>query len=101
MRTANMKHTSHRKEGTSRIWHSADGAHIDVRGLAPPEPMVEILKLLDRGDIASLIAHLDREPIFLYPELDERGWSYEILPSECGGTACEHEVRLQLVRLHP
>jgi hypothetical protein len=91
----------HRGDGTTRIWQSADGVHIDVRGLNPPEPMIEILKLLDGGGLSSLTAHLDREPIFLYPELEERGWSHEVLPSECGDTACDHEVRLHLVRLYP
>jgi hypothetical protein len=94
-------HAGHHGDGENRIWQSADGVHIDVRGLNPPEPMIEILKLLDSEGISSVIAHLDREPIFLYPELDERGWSYEMLPSECGDASCEHEVRLQLVRLHP
>jgi hypothetical protein len=96
-----LTHAHHDGDGTTRVWQSADGIHIDVRGLHPPEPMIEILKLLDRPDIPSVIAHLDREPIFLYPELDERGWSYEMLPSECGDADCNHEVRLQLVRLHP
>lgn len=96
-----VKHAHHAGDGTARIWHDADGVHLDVCGLNPPAPMVEILKLLDGGGISTLIAHLDREPIFLYPELDERGWSHEILPSQCGDAACEHEVRLQLVRLRP
>lgn len=96
-----MHGSHHHGDGETRVWQGVDGVHIDVRGLNPPEPMIEILKLLDRDDIASVIAHLDREPIFLYPELDERGWSYETLPTECGDASCEHEVRLQLVRLHP
>ena len=93
-------HHSHRPDD-SRQWQSADGTHIDVRGLNPPEPMVEILTLLEQGNVSSVIVHLDREPVFLYPELDERGWAYELLPSECGDQNCEHEIRLKLVRLHP
>lgn len=96
-----MKHEHAHRDGDSRIWQSADGMHIDVRGLDPPEPMVAILTLLESSDISSLIAHLDRDPIFLYPELDERGWDYELLPSDCGNENCGHEVRLKLVRLHP
>jgi hypothetical protein len=96
-----VKHEHARRDGDSRIWQSADGTHIDVRGLDPPEPMVAILTLLESSDISSLIAHLDRDPIFLYPELDERGWGYELLPSDCGNESCGHEVRLKLVRLHP
>jgi hypothetical protein len=86
-------------DGT-RVWRTADAVHIDVRGLDPPEPMVLILRLVDGGGLdAPLVAHLDREPIFLYPELDDRGWAYEILPNECGDPGCENEVLLQLVRL--
>ena len=83
-----------------RVWRDAQATHIDVRGLPPPEPMVMILRLIEASDTGSpVIVHLDREPIFLYPELDERGWGYERLAGECGDSGCEHEVRLQLVRL--
>jgi hypothetical protein len=94
---------SHRPNGvseTTRIWNEADGIHVDVRNLAPPEPMVVILGLIDTGEAeTALTAHLDREPIFLYPELDDRGWSYEVLPSACGEADCEHEVRIRMMRL--
>lgn len=88
-------------EDGSRIWRGADGVHIDVRGLEPPEPMVAILGLID-GDESGpvIVAHLDREPIFLYPELDDRGWTHEIVPSSCGGHDCEGDVTLRLVCLH-
>lgn len=74
-------------------WSDDDGIHIDVRGLPPPEPMVAILALLDRPDAQDrVIVHHDREPVFLYPELAERGWDYEIITGEPG------EVRLLLTR---
>lgn len=74
-------------------WRAADGIHIDVRGLAPPEPMVAILTLLESPDTEDrVIVHHDREPVFLYPELVERGWRYEIISGEPG------EVRLLLTR---
>ncbi len=74
-------------------WHEADGVHIDVRGLPPPEPMVAILALLDRPDTQDrVIVHHDREPIFLYPELAERGWDHELIAGDAG------EVRLLLTR---
>ncbi len=83
----------------SRVWHEADGMHIDLCGLEPPEPTVAILALIDGGEAgASLTAHLDREPISLYPELEERGWDHEVLPS-CGHSAHDDEVKLRLVRL--
>jgi hypothetical protein len=75
------------------VWRLDDGDHIDVRGLRAPEPMVAILDLLERpatGDV--VIVHHEREPVFLYPELAERGWSHEIVASEPG------EVRLRLTR---
>lgn len=81
-----------------RVWRASDGVHVDVRGLEPPEPMVTILQMIDVGGVDSvLIAHLDREPIFLYPELDDRGWSHEII-SSCGEPACDDGVHLRLVR---
>ncbi len=74
-------------------WHDTDGTHIDVRGLPPPEPMVAILALLAKPDTHDrVIVHHDREPIFLYPELAERGWSHEIIARQAG------EVRLLLTR---
>src|SRR5271166_1424233 len=85
--------------GDSRLWHTAEAVHIDVRGLEPPNPMVQILRVLDEGEVGLVvIAHLDREPIFLYPELDDRGWSHEIV-SSCGSEDCEGEIKLRLVRL--
>jgi hypothetical protein len=86
-------------EGGSRKWRTPEGIHIDVRGLPPPQPAVETLQLVDSEEAdAVLTARLDREPIFLYPELDDRGGSFEIVPASCGDAACEDEVRLRLVR---
>lgn len=83
----------------ARIWRTADAIHIDLRGLEPPEPMVAILQTLESGEVdTALIAYLDREPIFLYPELDDRGWSHEITKSSRGGANCEDGVMLRIVR---
>lgn len=75
-------------------WRDGQGEHIDVRGLAPPRPLVAILRLLhelgDRG--AAVIVHHDRDPALLYPELAERGWTAERLDAAPG------EVRLLLKR---
>ena len=79
--------------GKARIWREADGPHIDVRGLPPPEPMVAILRLLAECEgAATVVVHHHREPIYLYPELAEIGWSHEIIDGEPG------EVRLRLRR---
>jgi uncharacterized protein (DUF2249 family) len=51
---------------------------LDVRGLEPPEPMVRILERIDTlaADGVLDVIH-DRQPIFLYPQLDARGFAYE------------------------
>ena len=55
--------------------------------------MVAILRLLQTAaDGAVVVAHLDRDPQFLYPELAERGWQAEPVPGE------EGEVCLRLTR---
>ncbi len=86
-----------RPDDGARVWQTPEAVHIDVRGLAPPEPMVAILRMIDDGEVDSvLIAHLDREPIFLYPELDDRGWSHELMASAC--MSCEDDVKLRIER---
>jgi len=82
-----------------RIWRTADAVHIDLRGLEPPEPMVAVLQAVDGGEVdTALIAYLDREPIFLYPELDDRGWSHELIQSSGGSTDCEDGVMVHMRR---
>lgn len=76
-----------------RRWSDADGAHVDVRGLPPPGPMVAILSLVESGEAGdAFVAHLDRDPVFLYPELAERGWIATKVAGDPG------EVRLRLER---
>jgi uncharacterized protein (DUF2249 family) len=79
--------------GAARVWREAETAHIDVRGLNPPEPMLAILRLLETPDCGPMvIVHHEREPMFLYPELAERGWRHELIAGDPG------EVRLRLTR---
>lgn len=73
-------------------WREADGLHLDVRGLEPPEPMVLILRIVESSEVDTLIVHHDREPMFLYPELAERRWDCRRVPG------IEGEVRLKLFR---
>lgn len=82
-------------EAAARVWCDAEGArHIDVRGLAAPQPLVQILRLVATLPAdAELIVHHEREPLLLYPELARIGWEAQPLPGELG------EVRLKLVRL--
>ncbi len=52
---------------------------LDVRGMEPPEPMVRTLAALDtlpRGE--TLVQINVREPRFLLPQLEERGFVYEV-----------------------
>lgn len=79
----------------ARIWNAADGLHLDVRGLECPQPLVEVLRTIDRGEVTALIVHLDQEPLLLYAELDDRGWNHEMLPTDANG------VQLRLICLHP
>jgi hypothetical protein len=85
----------------ARSWNAPDGPHLDVRGLDCPEPLLEVLRTIDGGAVATLIVHLDQEPVLLYPELDDRGWVHEFLPPDCGEADCTDEVRLRLTRLRP
>jgi len=58
--------------------------------------MVAVLQAIDGGEVdTALIAHLDREPIFLYPELDDRGWSHELIQSSGGSTEDGVMVRMR------
>jgi hypothetical protein len=79
---------------SARHWVEEDGAHIDVRGLPPPEPIIAILTRIETlaGDVA-LIVHHEREPMMLYPELAERGWLATRID------APEGEVRLRIERV--
>ena len=70
------------------FWEADGVRHIDVRGMTPPGPAVAILTLLDElGAGAEIIAHIDREPVLLLPDLDERGRDYELHESDGPGVA--------------
>ncbi len=48
---------------------------LDVRGLAPPEPMMRILETIGGMDADEiLLVHHHREPMMLYEKLEERGY---------------------------
>lgn len=81
-------------ETAPRRWHDAQGEHIDVRGLPPPQPLVAILRLLHElpPDGGAVIVHHDRDPLGLYPELAEIGWRAERIDAPSG------VVRLRLER---
>ena len=81
------------KRAPGEQWRASDGIHIEVRGLAPPGPLVAIIRLVESvPDSTPVIVHHDRDPLMLYPELAERGWTAAPIQGEPG------EVRLQLER---
>lgn len=74
-------------------WRAADGVHIEVRGLAPPAPFVLIVKLIESvTEATAVIVHHDRDPLPLYDELAQRGWSAQRVQGDVG------EVRLRLTQ---
>lgn len=59
--------------------------HMDNRGPSPPEPLLRIVAACDElppGD--RIEADMDRQPIFLFPELVDRGFTYECVKREDG-----------------
>jgi uncharacterized protein (DUF2249 family) len=58
---------------------------LDVRGLEPPLPMMRVLERLEglAAGVQLEVIH-DRRPLFLYPQLDERGFVHETDEPEPG-----------------
>lgn len=51
---------------------------LDNRGLQPPEPMMRTLKALDDLEVGQTLTIInDRRPMFLYEELDQRGYAHQ------------------------
>ncbi len=49
---------------------------LDVRELAPPEPMMKILENISKVDEKTvMVVNHHREPMMLYPKLEERGYT--------------------------
>lgn len=83
-------------EACAGCWREADGTHLDVRGLSPPQPLVRILRVLRTlPRDALLIVHHDRDPLMLYGELAQIGWGAERVAGEPG------EFRLRLAAIEP
>jgi uncharacterized protein (DUF2249 family) len=75
---------------------SAPGDIVDVRGLEPPQPMVRVLERaegLAPGQV--LVVVHERRPIFLYPQLEARGFSHQTTDVGPG------EVRITIRRPGP
>lgn len=64
---------------------TGEAATLDVRGLEPPLPMVRVLERLDTLEPGGVLTVLhERRPLFLYPQLDERGFHHETDEPEPG-----------------
>ncbi|KUO95375.1 DUF2249 domain-containing protein [Ferroacidibacillus organovorans] len=71
--------------------------HLDNRGLEPPQPMVRTLEFLEkRSEIKDGALGLEiwneRVPAFLLPELDDAGFSYNLI-EDPDGTVCVRIAR--------
>ena len=81
-------------EPIAHEWLDQDVAHIDVRGLPAPQPLVAILRRVHTPEQGqTLVVHHDRDPVRLYAERAEIGGSAERIPAPAG------EVRLLLREL--
>lgn len=67
---------------------------MDLRELIAPNPMIAILKIIESGEGGNMFrALLNREPIYLYPELAERKWKSELI--EQSGDTFKVEITRQ------
>jgi uncharacterized protein (DUF2249 family) len=63
---------------------------LDNRGLEPPEPMMRTLAALEElpeGETLSIIN--DRRPMFLYEQLEEKGYKQVTTPQDDGSFLIE------------
>jgi len=58
---------------------------LDNRGLEPPQPLMNTLEALEQIAVGEQVTIInDRRPMFLYAELDEKGYTYETKEQEDG-----------------
>ncbi|WP_231727897.1 DUF2249 domain-containing protein [Haloferax profundi] len=58
---------------------------LDARDLPPPEPLTKTLTRLTELDTETMFVQLnDREPKFLFPKLDDRGFVYRSVETDEG-----------------
>jgi uncharacterized protein (DUF2249 family) len=59
-------------------WTGDETITIDVSELVPPEPMMRILSALEEMEPGkTLLVHHARRPMFLYPQLDDLGYTHQ------------------------
>lgn len=55
-----------------------ESSTLDVRGLEPPQPMVLVLERLEALGAGETLEVLhERRPLFLYPQLEARGFTHQ------------------------
>lgn len=68
-----------------KFWMDADGLHLDARSGGAPGPMLEILRFIDGGaHDQPLTVHLPQFPVHLIPELEDRGWAWDLIDETPG-----------------
>ena len=64
---------------------ASDVPFIDTTGMEPPQPFVTIMAWIDANPGApKVIVRLERNPVYLFPELVEINWQWEYLTEETG-----------------
>jgi len=77
----------------AEIWQEDGLIHIDVRALSAPDPFVAVMRLIEHPGIDDeIVFHNDREPVHLFPELLEQGWTWRIETDRPG------EFRMRVIR---
>ncbi len=69
----------HRRDGVAAGELPPVAEVLDVRGLLPPEPLERTLAALETLPAGKALMQLnERVPVFLLPELEERGYAYRL-----------------------
>ncbi|MFB6283322.1 MAG: DUF2249 domain-containing protein [Halobacteria archaeon] len=62
---------------------SREHVELDVGDLPPPEPLKNTLeKLTELDDDVAVVQYNDRKPKYLFPKLEERGYSHQTYEDE-------------------
>ena len=63
----------------AKLWRDGGIVHIDVSDLPAPDPFVAIMRLIAHPAVGdTVVFHNDQEPVHLFPELLDIGWTYRI-----------------------
>ena len=69
----------------SDMAHTGEVPVVDTTGMEPPQPFVSIMAWIEANPEAQqVIVRLERNPVYLFPELAEINWQWEYLKEESG-----------------